>query len=739
MIGQTIGHYQILDLLGQGGMGEVYVANDLNLDRRVALKRLPDAFANDPERLERFEREAKILASLNHPNVVTIHSVEDHDGLHFFTMELIDGESLDRLIPKGGFTLESFLELAIPLAEALGRTHDHGVQHRDLKPANIMLTRGGQLKVLDFGLAAFRSGAPVSSETLSTLSVEQEGRIEGTIPYMSPEQVQGQLTDFRSDIFSLGVVLYEMATGVRPFVADNPVALTSAILSEEQQAIETVKPSLPKKLSRVVNRCLAKDPDERYQSAIDVRIELQDLAKSHDDESNKDQPSVAVLPFVDMSPDKDQGYFCAGMAEELISAFSHVEGLKVPSRTASFRFGDSDASPKEIAADLGVTTVLDGSVRKSNHRLRVTVELVAAESGYALWTEIFDRDEADIFDIQEEIAEKVVGALEVRLTPQGRRAIQRVSTASSEAYDFYLRGREFYHQYRRRGAEYAIQMFQRAIEIDPNYALSWAGIADASAYLYLNAAHSEGNVRLAEDSSRRATELDPDAAEVQASRGLALSIRGRHEEAERAFEVAIRIDPKLFEARLFYARGSFAQGHVEQAIEQYMYASKAAPEDYQCLFLAAVCLSDLGRDDEAKEVRLEAIRRARLSLDRHPDDTRAVYLTANALISGGERERGLRWASRALKMEPDEPLVLYNLACIYARTGMLDDALTALRRSVGTGLMHIGWIQHDTDLDPLRQDPRFRKLMDEIAESVESSENAAPQPLPLATEVVESS
>ncbi|MEE9561776.1 MAG: serine/threonine-protein kinase, partial [Thermoanaerobaculia bacterium] len=443
MIGQTISHYRIIDKLGEGGMGAVYVAEDETLGRSVALKVLPPEMADNPDRLRRFEREAKTVAALNHPNIVTIHSVEAVEGVHFITMELVDGESLESHIPSGGMDLKRFFALAVPLADALDTAHARGITHRDLKPANVMLSAEGRVKVLDFGLAKLAQGADVAEETqIRTQTLTQEGTILGTVPYMSPEQVQGLPTDSRTDIFSLGVMLYEMATGKRPFAGETQAALISSILKDVPQPANEVKDELPNHLGRVIRRCLEKAPGRRYQTARDLKNELEELEREAGAEEPEKIPSMAVLPFADFSPDKDQDYFCEGIAEEIINLLVKVEGLRVASRTSAFQIKAAATDIREIGEKLNVDTVLGGSVRKAGDRLRVTAQLINVADGYHIWSERYDRTMEDIFAIQDEIGEAIVEALKIELSPEAK-ADKRKKEAETDpqAYDLYLRGR----------------------------------------------------------------------------------------------------------------------------------------------------------------------------------------------------------------------------------------------------------------------------------------------------------
>jgi len=710
--GQTLLHYRVLETLGEGGGGVVWRARDERLGREVALKVLPDALARDREALERFEREAQAVAALSHPNIVTVYAVEDAGESRLLSMEFVRGRTLDQLIPPDGLALETFLEFAIPLVDAVAAAHDHGVAHRDLKPRNIMVTNDGWLKVLDFGLARRSplASGPTAVDT-PTRTLDRPGQVFGTLAYMAPEQVHGRGADHRSDVFSLGVVLYEMATGRHPFAGGAPAEMVAALLRDSPTPLATLRPELPEELGRAVERCLEKDPRRRYQSALDLRNDLAEIQGRSSPSAAAAQASVAVLPFADMSREKDQEYLCDGIAEEILTALAKVRGLRVSARTSSFLYRSTALDTREIARRLGVAALLEGSVRKAGERLRIATQLVDAASGYHLWSERYDREMTDVFAIQEEIARNVADALQVTLSPGERNALGRPAARDVRAYDYYLRGRRYYFQYRRRSAEFALEMFERAIEIDPGYARAWAGVADCAAFLFLYVERSERNRARAESASRRALELDPELAEAHASRGVALSAAGDATQAQAAFESALRLDPGLFEAHYFYARHAFAQGDPEKAILLYEQAMAVRPEDYQAPLLVAQIYADLGRRNEAEATQRRGLKLAEEHLRFNPDDIRARYLAANALVALGERERGLDWARTALALDPDEAMLLYNVGCIYALAGEIEEAIEVLERAYAAGLTEKGWYQHDSNLDALREHPRFQALM----------------------------
>ncbi len=706
-----VGAYALAAKLGEGGMGEVWKARDTRLGRDVALKFLPEEWARDRERLGRFKDEARALAALNHPNIVTIHAIEDHEDRPFLAMEWIPGRTLDELIPDGGLSPRDLFEFAIPVCDALASAHAHGVVHRDLKPRNVMVTPERLVKLLDFGLARVRPASEGRApDEVTTKASDEPGGLAGTGPYLAPERIRGDPADARSDLFSLGVMLFEMATGRRPFRGARSADLFASILRDTPPDLGAVRPDLPRHLDRLIRRCLQKDPAQRTMDAAALRDELSALRRELGTVRGDVVPSIAVLPFADMSPEKDQEYFCEGIAEEILNALARLRDLHVAARTSSFRFKGAALDTREIADRLGVSAVLEGSVRKSGDTLRITVQLINAADGYHLWSERYDRRLADIFAIQEEIADRIARELKGTLTPRDRRAMRQVTTDDVRAYDFYLRGRKSFNRYDRRGVEHALQMYRRAIGIDPAYALAHAGVADCCAYIYQNIDRREEHRRCAEEASREALRLDPEPAEVHVSRGVALSLAGRHEEAEDSFETALRISPRLFEALYFYARDAFTRGDPEKAARLYTRAAELRPEDYQSLLLVGQILEALGRAEAAREARVQGVRRAEAALDLQPDDVRARYMGANGLVSLGERDRGLEWARLARELAPDDTMTLYNLACIFSLAGQPDEAIDALAEAVRLGFAHRHWIEQDSNLDAIRGEPRFRAL-----------------------------
>ncbi len=704
LAGQLLGRYRILEKLGAGGMGEVYRARDQHLDRDVAIKILSPGSLGDEEARTRFRNEALALSKLDHPNVATIYDFDTVQGIDLLVSEYVPGDSLDQRVDRGPLPETEILQLGTQLLEGLVAAHGKGVVHRDLKPSNLRITGDGRLKILDFGLARTLGPATASSATASNI---EEGNISGTLLFMPPEQLRGEAADARSDLYSAGCVLYAMATGQDPYREKSSAALIDAILNKPVVPPGRLRPDLSPRLEEIILRCLEKNPQFRYQTAQDLLADLRRASAPAVAEK-----SLAVLYFENLSGRKEEDeYFRDGITEDITTELAKIKELRVFSRSAVLTFRDKPVTPAHVGERLGAAYVLEGSLRREGARLRLTAKLVEARSGHTLWAERYDRQLEDVFAIQDEIAHNIARALRVVLTEREKRAIEKIPTADIQAYDFYLRGRQFFHQFRRKGFDFARQMFARAIELDPQYARAYAGIADCSAFLFMYWESSQENLQQADNASRRALELDPDLAEAHASRGLTASLKKDYDEARREFDLALRLDPKLFEAYYFYARSYFSQGEMEKAARWFEDASRVCPEDYQSPMLLGTTLAGLGRRAEAEAAYRRGLTAAQKHLELHPGDARALYFGAVALAQLHDRERSLEWAGRALALEAEEPQVLYNVACVYALLGELDLAIDCLEKSATKGWVQREWMAHDPDLAPLRGHPRFQKLV----------------------------
>jgi TolB-like protein/Tfp pilus assembly protein PilF len=424
-----------------------------------------------------------------------------------------------------------------------------------------------------------------------------------------------------------------------------------------------------------------------------------------------DEASIAVLPFLDLTKEKDQGYLCEGLAEEIITTLSRVKSLHVASRSSSFRFPAGGGDARETSRTLRVKSLLEGSVRRSGDRLRIAIQMVDGETGFQGWSATYNREMTEIFALQEEIATSVVQALEVTLSPAEKAAIARPAARDPRAYDCYLRGRKYYYGYGPRDMEFAIQLFIKAITLDLDYALAYAGLADCWSFLYLYSDRSSVIREQAEWASSKAVALDSQCAQSHASRALALSLKNLDAEAETEFEKAKALDPGLFEAHYFHARHSFVRGQYQQAAARYEDAMRVRPEDYQSPLLVAQIYEELGRPEQARQARLRGIDRAKEHLEMNPDDARAVYMAANGMVALGQSELGVEWARRAQQMSPDDSMLLYNVGCIYALAGGGDEAMECLESACEKGLTQKGWYEHDSNLDSLRGQPRFEALL----------------------------
>jgi TolB-like protein/tetratricopeptide (TPR) repeat protein len=719
--------YVIERELGRGGMATVFLARDLKHHRPVALKALHPhlSYVLGPER---FLREIEVVAGLTHPHILPLHDSGGTAGLLWYTMPYVDGESLrDRLQREGRLSLEDVLRITMEVADGLHYAHHRGIIHRDLKPENILLSAGHAF-VADFGIARALTQAGDDRLTGTGLAL-------GTPAYMSPEQAAGEhVVDARSDIFSLGCVVFEMLAGETPFQGPTPQAVLAQRLTGSAPPLRSRRADVPESIAAAVARALARDPVYRFSTATGFSSALASAPGQVEATAAATLPilggasgvrSIAVLPFSDMSAERDQEYLADGIAEEIINALTRVGAVRVAARTSSFAFKGRKEDVGQIGRKLKVTTILEGSVRKAGNRLRVTAQLVNVADGYQLWSERYDRELADMFAVEDEIAGSVVGALSTVMGETGERGrgIDRPRTENVHAYEYYLRGRQLFHQFRKKQIQLARRMFERAMEIDPRFTLAYAGAADCSSILYMYFEATETNLQQADATSRRALELGPDIAEAHAARGLALTLRGSFEAAQREFESAIALDPRLYETWYYYARVCFQKGQLAEAARFFEQAAALRPDDYQAVTYLSMMYEAMGRDADSKAASRRALPIVEQHLELNPDDARAWYNGATDLSRLGEREKALQWVDRALSLDPEDGGVLYGIACVYALLDEHERALDALDRGIQAGFGRREWAEKDPDLASLRDSPRFWKLLEALPSHFDSAQS----------------
>jgi TolB-like protein/tetratricopeptide (TPR) repeat protein/tRNA A-37 threonylcarbamoyl transferase component Bud32 len=808
MIEQTISHYRIIKKLGAGGMGEVYLAEDTILDRKVAIKFLPSKSSSDVDANRRLIREAKAAATLDHPNICAVHEVGEEGGRHFIVMQYVEGETLDGKINKKTIDLSEALPIAVQIADAIAEAHTRGIVHRDIKPQNIMITARGQAKVMDFGLAKeVRDTSQLESDAKTLGLLTGPGVILGTVPYMSPEQVRGEGADARSDIFSFGTLLYEMLSGRQPFAAESTAGTISAILTKEPPPLARYTTNIPMELERIVRKGLEKDRQRRYQTMRDLVIDLENVRGEYGaarssgarDELAKDggsrqrsiltswwalgaglavvlvgvalvyalmfrrapvtrQPeirSLAVLPMANLSGDPAQDYFADGMTETLIAGLAKVGALRVISRTSVMQYKGAHKPLPDIARELNVDAIVEGSVQRFGERVQVTVQLIYAPTDRHLWSETYNHDLSDILTLQNEVTQAVTREIQIKLTPQEQIRLARARPINPAAYDYFLRGRFYINRQTKADNATAIEMFDHAVATDPNFAAAYAELAQACVWRFFLFTPDEKQwEEKAFVAVEKALSLDPDLAEAHLARGRLLWTPANHfphdkaiqeyrhalalnpnsdevqnqlalvychvglfDEALRELEKAVAINPGNTLARYRVGETLLFQSKYEQALT----ALRSVPREANPALVGhqtPLALLHLGRREEAAAMLEESLR-------DYPQDNGGTFTSVQALIAALAGDQATAEARIRSSIEKGKGFghfhhSAYNIACAYSLMNKPDQAIKWLQAAADNGFPCYPLFESDPYLDPLREDTRFTALMTRLKEQWKS-------------------
>jgi eukaryotic-like serine/threonine-protein kinase len=698
----SVSHYRLLSRIGAGGMGEVWLAEDTQLPRKVAVKLLPRQSAQHPDAVARLLREAQAAATVDHPAVVTVYDAGVWEGTPYLVMQRVEGETLSERLARGPLSVAEAVALAESVADALAEVHALGVVHRDLKPSNIILGPHGP-KIVDFGVASLKGATELTSP----------GAAIGTPQTMSPEQVKGRGADNRSDLWALGVVLYMALTGREPFAGETALDVGYSVVASQPPPPSSVRREVTPDLDHIVNKLLRKDPGQRYARAEELVADLRACKAAAGAMSSArppDIPRMAVLYFEVLGSSAEDGFLAAGLTDDLIVDLTRLGGLRVASREDVRVYRDRPVPPRTLGRELGVDYVLFGSVRRAGNRIRITAQLVRASDGQTIWADRIDRTMADLFALQTEVSERIVEALQVALRPGEREMLQRAPTRSTEAYTFYLKGRELLDQGTGESNRRAEQTLRRAIELDPEFALGHAALGECYAVRTLKWWGGSEDVEPALSYASRALELEPDLLDAHLARALAL--RGREDpKALESLEKVIALDPDHAEAMTWAAFVYLTLGKPQEAATILERVLGRHPRHYRAAGYLSGAYDALGRPEESARVVRQSIDACVEHLHYHPDDALARVFLAISIVRSGQVEAGISQAEIAISIAPDDGRIRYNAACAFARAGLADRALEQLgegaRRTPG---YFRSWAPRDPDLASLREHPGFIRL-----------------------------
>ena len=707
MIGKTILHYKIIGKLGAGGMGVVYLAEDTKLKRKVAIKFLPGTITENGEGHERFKLEAQAAAALNHPNITQIYAIEESGEEKFIVMEFVKGKELKSVIETTDMpapAITDILDYATQIASGLQAAHELGIVHRDIKPTNIMISDKGQVKIMDFGLAKI-SGMNDLTKSGSTL---------GTTAYLSPEQIRGEEVDNRTDIWSFGIVLFELFSGIRPFKGDYDAALMYEILNEGLPDITTLRPDLPGNIVQLLSDLLKKDRDQRVCDANEIITRLR--GKPGQPELSFRDKSIAVLYFENMSPDKENEYFCAGMTEDIIIDLSKIHELKVIPRSDILPFKGNDVNSRKIGEILKVNYILEGSVRKAGQQIRVTSQLINVQTGFQIWAERYDRHLEDIFEVQIELSQKIAEALKVSLSDSEKELLAVKPTEDLRAHDFYMRGREFLTSGGKKNNESAIKMFELALSIDPNYSLAYVALSEAYSFQYTFYDGNQKWLGMIISASEKAKLLDPDLLEVELTKGIVFYHQKRFTDAKKIFEEFIKQKDDYYPGYFWLGITTQITKEYDAALSYFNRASEIKPYSEEPWIHIAMIYHRMKNDETEKAAHEKVLKLVKKKMEVNASDVIALSRAAvsNAIL--GNKNAALEALDKVMEIAPNDGLVLYNCACTCAQLNKKEESFVLLRQAIDKGYNNIiEWVENDPDFENFRDDPQFKEILSKNA------------------------